>query len=323
MRTFRRFYTGLALSALILASNCTLSDNSELEDLDAADAGDQVVEVQQNEITDSEIPAGDGPETTDAAGESIDGNSSSAIQDLNVEQQAEHKGPELPEMEPVDAQPVSDVEAAAAQTESLPSLSQVVAESDGSAAAQPYGQDMVSATDSSMESATVDAGTDTAEAPAEVRRPKVRKSSSPAGMEDLSGNFYIVQPGDTLGRISSMLYGTSRRWQEIAAANNLEANSPIYPGDVLRYPADAASAEYEAAYKNLSRSQIVVQKGDTLEAIAERQFGNKAFWKLLWRWNESIIAEPNRIFEGQSIECVEPEELAALLSDRKGLKAAH
>jgi nucleoid-associated protein YgaU len=142
-------------------------------------------------------------------------------------------------------------------------------------------------------------------------------------MEHLSGNFYIVQPGDTLGQIATVIYGTSRRWQDLASANSLEANTPIFPGDVLRYPADSASESFESAYKNLPRSKVVVQKGDTLELIAERQLGNKAFWKLVWRWNESIIAEPNRIFEGQSLDYIAAEELTALLSDRKGLKSAH
>lgn len=339
MRTLRRFYTGLALSALILSSNCTTSDSGDTDDsFEAADAGNQVVEVQKDEITDSEIPdpeqvAAEAQQASDAAGESIDTNSSGAIQDLNAEQQADQKAPELPESHPADesnyqmaeqnktAQPVSDVEPAA-QTDSLPSLSQVVAESDTPApAADAAAQnDMVSANDAGMGSS--DSGM-AAEKPAKARKNKVRKSHSPRGTEHLSGNFYIVQPGDTLGQIATIIYGTSRRWQDLATANSLDANTPIFPGDVLRYPADPASESFESAYKNLNRSKVVVQKGDTLELIAERQLGNKAFWKLVWRWNESIIAEPNKIFEGQSLEYIATEELTALLSDRKGLKSAH
>ncbi len=168
-----------------------------------------------------------------------------------------------------------------------------------------------------------DAGMAADEAPAKARKNKVRKTRSPKGMENLSGNFYIVQPGDTLGQISSIIFGTSRRWSDLASANGLESNTPIFPGDVLRYPADSASSDFEAAYRNLPRSKAVVQKGDTLALIAERQMGNPAFWKLLWRWNESIIAEPNKIFEGQSLDYIAPQEMAGLLSDRKGLKAAH
>lgn len=349
MRTLRRFYTGLALSALILSSNCTTSDSADTEDeLAAADAGNQVVEVQKDEIRDSEIPdpeqvAVEAQQAAEAAGESIDGNSSNAIQDLNAEQQAEPRSPELPESHPADAsnyqmaeqnkgaQPVSDVEPAAAASESLPSLSQVVAESDTPAAANDSGMaqqtsnDMVSATDAGMDNSAsaMDAGM-ASDKPAKARKNKVRKAArSPRGMEHLSGNFYIVQPGDTLGQIATVIYGTSRRWQDLASANNLEASTPIFPGDILRYPADSASAEFETAYKNLPRSKVVVQKGDTLELIAERQLGNKAFWKLVWRWNESIIAEPNKIFEGQSLDYIAAEELTALLSDRKGLKQAH
>jgi nucleoid-associated protein YgaU len=346
VRTLRRFYTGLALSALILSSNCTTSDSAEdTEDsFAAADAGNQIVDIQRDESTDSEIPdpeqvAAEAQQAAEAAGESIDGNSSSSIQDLNVEQQADQRAPELPESHPADAsnyqmaeqnktaEPVSDIEPVS-QTDSLPSLSQVVAESDATGAetdsAQENSNEMVGATDTSVgiRDGNMDAGM-AAEKPAKARKNKVRKTRSPRGMEHLSGNFYIVQPGDTLGQISTVIYGTSRRWQDLASANSLEANTPIYPGDVLRYPADSASEAYESAYRNLTRSKVVVQKGDTLEQIAERELGNKAYWKLVWRWNESIIAEPNRIFEGQSLDYIATEELTALLSDRKGLKSAH
>ncbi len=345
MRTLRRFYTGLALSALILSSNCTTSDSADTDDeLAAADAGNQVVEVQKDEIKDSEIPdpeqvAVEAQQAAEAAGESIDSNSSNAIQDLNAEQQADQKSPELPESHPADAsnyqmaeqnkaaQPESDVEPAAAASESLPSLSQVVAESDAPAAATDSGiaqqnsNEMVGVNDAGMDNSS--AGMDS-EKPAKARKNKVRKAArAPRGTENLSGNFYIVQPGDTLGLIATAIYGTSRRWQDLASANNLEASTPIYPGDVLRYPADSDSAYFENAYKNLPRSKVVVQKGDTLELIAERHLGNKAFWKLVWRWNESIISEPNKIFEGQSLDYIAAEELTALLSDRKGLKQAH
>lgn len=341
MRTLRRFYTGLALSALILSSNCTTSDSGETEDsFAAADAGNQVVDVQKDDVTDSEIPdpeqvAVEAQQAAEAAGESIDGNSSGAIQDLTAEQQADQKAPELPESHPADAsnyqmaeqnksaQPVSDAEPAAAQTDSLPSLSQVVAESDTPApaadtAAPMHTNDMVSATDAGMDNTSM--GSDKS---AKAHKNKVRKTRTPRGTENLSGNFYIVQPGDTLGQIATIIFGTSRRWQDLASANNLDANTPIFPGDVLRYPEDSASASFESAYRNLPRSKVVVQKGDTLELIAERQLGNKAFWKLVWRWNEAIIAEPNKIFEGQSLDYIAAEELTALLSDRKGLKSAH
>jgi nucleoid-associated protein YgaU len=244
----------------------------------------------------------------------------------------------LPESHPADAsnyqmadqnkeaQPVSDIEPTH-HTDSLPSLSQVVAESDApaadAAASEHSASEMVSATDSSMESASpVDAGMASAK-PAKVRKGKLRKSRGPSGVDNLSGNFYIVQPGDTLGQISMIIFGTSRRWQELASANNLDATTPIFPGDILRYTADSASAEFESAYSNLPRSKVVVQKGDTLEQIAERQLGNKAFWRLVWRWNTSIIPEPNKIFEGQELDYIASEELTALLSDRKRLKSAH
>jgi nucleoid-associated protein YgaU len=319
-----------------------MSDGADdIEDgLAAADAGNQIVDIQRDEITDSEIPD---PEQVAAesqqVGESIDSNSPSMIQDLSADQQADdHRSPELPETHPADAsnyqmadqnkeaQPVSDIEPAA-QTDSLPSLSQVVAESDAPAAetaeTQYDSSGMMTATDSGMGSGISDEAGMANERPVKVRKGKVRKARSPRGTQNLSGSHYIVQPGDTLGQISMIIFGTSRRWQELASANNLDANTPIYPGDVLRYTADSASADFEAAYSNLPRSKVVVQKGDTLEQIAERQLGNKAFWRLVWRWNASIIPEPDRIFEGQELDYIAAEELTALLSNRKRLESAH
>lgn len=348
MRTLRRFYTGLTFSALILASSCTTSDSADTDDdFAAADAGNQIVDVRKDEITDSEIPdpeqiAVEAEQAAEAAGESIDGNSPNAISDLSQEQQAAEKGPELPEdqsEEPGDyqiaqdnksAQPVSDIEPAAAQTDSLPSLAQVVAESDSPAplAADTYGSeqntDLLGTNDAIAPSGdtAMSAGVD-ADKPKKARKNKVRKSRSHQSTGQLSGPYYIVQPGDTLGKISLIVFGSTHRWQDLASANGLDSKSRIYPGDVILYSADDLSAEFETAYANLPRSKAFVQKGDTLESIAERRLGNKAYWKLLWRWNQSTIPEPNKIFVGQGLDYIAPEALGALHSDRQGLKSAH
>ncbi len=355
MRTLRKIYQSLAFSALLVASNCT-SDGTEPDDdgFAAADAGNQVVDMKREEVNDSEIPnpeqvAAEAGQAAEAAGESIDNNSTGSIQDLASDQQAGHQGPQLPENGIAEdseyqlaknnkaAQPVVDAEAAQPRTDSLPSLSQVVAESDSGSPAAPApskgkkakAQPRAEEAPASLAAESAPASMSDEPAQARKHKGKAHKSKSRATADtsdaalDVSGNVYIVQPGDTLGQISSIIFGTSRRWQDLASANGLTSDSHIYPGDVIKYPADTASAEFEQRYSSLARSKIVVQKGDTLSSIAASSLGNKAYWKLLWRWNSSIVPEPNKISEGQSLEFVAPAELAALLSDRKGLKSAH
>jgi LysM repeat protein len=55
-------------------------------------------------------------------------------------------------------------------------------------------------------------------------------TATPSGPEVV---WYVVQPGDTLATIAAH-YGIT--WQELAAANALNASSVIYPGQQLRIP---------------------------------------------------------------------------------------
>jgi len=44
---------------------------------------------------------------------------------------------------------------------------------------------------------------------------------------------------------------------------------------------------------------IVVERGDTLAAIAERTLGDAALWPLLYRANRDRIKDPERVYPGQ------------------------
>lgn len=58
------------------------------------------------------------------------------------------------------------------------------------------------------------------------------------GDTPVSGRTYVVQPGDTLGKISRRFYGTSRRYMDIYNANRdvLSSPSQIEVGQTLRIP---------------------------------------------------------------------------------------
>lgn len=79
-------------------------------------------------------------------------------------------------------------------------------------------------------------------APARVweEEPPVRIVESPARVmpPQPTGTAYTVQKGDTLQKIASQFYGTSRKWQRIYEANRDVLKNPnrVYPGQKLFIP---------------------------------------------------------------------------------------
>ncbi len=64
--------------------------------------------------------------------------------------------------------------------------------------------------------------------------------TEPAPQVKITHTIYIVQKGDTLGKIAKKVYGKSARWKEIYDANRDALKSPhkIYPGQKLKIPQD-------------------------------------------------------------------------------------
>ena len=113
---------------------------------------------------------------------------------------------------------------------------------------------------------------------------------------------YIVRQGDILGNISMAIYGTSRRWQELARYNDIEDPAKIMPGDVIKFDAnDGSAAQYQALSSNESWETTVVNVGDTLGSIAFKVYGTHKNWKLLWRQNEDTVSNPNQLEVGQTL----------------------
>ncbi len=74
--------------------------------------------------------------------------------------------------------------------------------------------------------------------PGQVAPIIIQPRPSPAGDSSTAQQTYTVQPGDTLSRISTKVYGVSNRWTEIFEANRDQLPSPnaLQPGQVLRLP---------------------------------------------------------------------------------------
>lgn len=59
--------------------------------------------------------------------------------------------------------------------------------------------------------------------------------SKPTNNTSKEYRTYVVIKGDSFCRISSKLYGTEKRYQEIAKLNNLDVNTKtLHPGDSLK-----------------------------------------------------------------------------------------
>lgn len=70
---------------------------------------------------------------------------------------------------------------------------------------------------------------------------EVAEPSSRLGVAVPNTEKYIVKKGDTLQKISTRFYGTSKRWNKIFEANKDKLKGPnkIYPGQVIDVPVEA------------------------------------------------------------------------------------
>jgi len=80
--------------------------------------------------------------------------------------------------------------------------------------------------------------------PREVREVRVRSGTAAAGTQQITTQriraaeqtTYIIQSGDTLGRIANRFYNDAMQWGRIADVNNIRNPDLIYPGQVLIIP---------------------------------------------------------------------------------------
>jgi nucleoid-associated protein YgaU len=332
----------LALTAFIFSSTSCTTDGSD-EATDAVEEENQAPAQSGDEASDGELPSAEAASVEAEQGvETIDANSNADVQALASEQQiavdeavqastangagqemasapvpgaeteavasgstntssAAEAAPESSPMPPVDsasapsaesAMPSPSPSVAAEESPSMPAIADVVAESDASQAAEP-----------------------------KAVKAKVRKKAKHSRkMPSLSGNekVYIVQPGDTLAAISTILYGSSNEWQSLADMNGLTGKSLIFPGDALKYASSPKTAAFESKYEGLAKQSVTVEKGDTLSKIASRVMGRASYWKMIWRWNESAVSDPNRIAVGTSLSYIDAKELEGV-----GAASAH
>ncbi|MBX9702980.1 MAG: LysM peptidoglycan-binding domain-containing protein [Silvanigrellaceae bacterium] len=109
-----------------------------------------------------------------------------------------------------------------------------------------------------------------------------------ASNEDVKLIYYVVA-GDNLSQISKKLFGTSKRWKELAKQNDIKNPSKIFAGDMLYYYGNKNSLEIAKQNDlNVKTKSIVVKKGDSLSKISQIVLGNVKNWRVLWKQNPQI-----------------------------------
>ncbi|MFE2470311.1 LysM peptidoglycan-binding domain-containing protein [Streptomyces mirabilis] len=155
-------------------------------------------------------------------------------------------------------------------------------------------------------------------------------SSTPTATENTNGPNYTVSSSTELPwDLAEKYLGSGQRWQDIAALNpdipGLAAGDHYLPkGAVIKLPADACPAQAThttnanaAASKTTASSkssgqnngrEYVVQPGDYLSKIAQRQLGDAAEWPELFEANKGeqqphghTFSNPDLIFPGQEL----------------------
>ena len=121
---------------------------------------------------------------------------------------------------------------------------------------------------------------------------------------------YTVKKGDTLGNICKKFFGSDVHYPYLAAFNNIEDPSLIYPGQVLYIPDSLAELMTVESPKECEEDKTyTVQTGDTLYCIVRVQYGltNQEAVDKLATYNG--LSDPNRISKGQVLKIPCKEKL--------------
>lgn len=110
-----------------------------------------------------------------------------------------------------------------------------------------------------------------------------------------SGNeLYAVQSGDTLMKIAFKVYGDVYQWRKVLDDNSDRISNPanLVSGTQLRVDNAASDSYYEG------HERYLIKSGDTLGTISSDVYGTKQKWKDLWKMNDGLVKDPNRIYAG-------------------------
>lgn len=114
-------------------------------------------------------------------------------------------------------------------------------------------------------------------------------AAAKSGSSPTKHQTHMVRPGDDLWSLAEHYYGHGGQWRIIAAANP----------DVLSGGPDRLEAGWRLTIPIRAHDrQIRVTVGDSLSAIADREYGDPAAWHDIFDANRDVVDDPNRITPG-------------------------
>ncbi len=142
---------------------------------------------------------------------------------------------------------------------------------------------------------------------------------------------YVVQPGDTLEKISKLVYGRKSQWKLIAEANpginatNLKvgAKLTIPPAPAVSPSTPPTTSMDAGSMTAMTGRTYTVRPGDTLEKISKEAYGKKSQWKAIAAANPGI--NPNNLKVGSVLNLPEAPvvaEVAPVASPKTAPKAS-
>jgi nucleoid-associated protein YgaU len=116
---------------------------------------------------------------------------------------------------------------------------------------------------------------------------------------------YTVQEGETLMMISFKLYGDYLKWRSIAKLNSdvITDGQTVSAGMQIKYAAPSQEFVWSP-----SGNPYLIKWGDTLGKISNNVYGDMGKWKMIWKNNEPLINDPNKIYAGFTIYTPENTE---------------
>jgi len=114
---------------------------------------------------------------------------------------------------------------------------------------------------------------------------------------------HTIQSGDTLEGIARKYYGDPNKWRMILDANKGKISDParLKAGVVIEVPEAVAgsttpaqgASPTAAASVGRAEKRHTVQAGDTLSSLANRYYGDKSKWRIIYNANRDRIKNPD------------------------------
>ncbi len=130
--------------------------------------------------------------------------------------------------------------------------------------------------------------------------------------DDLRGDTYRIESGDTFASLAIRFYGDERYWIDIRQANPDVDPRSLQPGQDVRLPppsqvigprlaADTPAPAPTGPDDRGGRS-YTVETGDTLTGLASRFYGDSSKFDLIYDANRDLLATPDRLTVGDTLQ---------------------